>query len=235
MAAPLEVRSMAGYLQRKGYVVYCVRLKGHGTAPSDLNTVHWEDWCKSINAGYAIVSTFTDHVVLGGFSMGAGLALLSAARKGQRIAGVFAVDAPLYLRNQAAKLAPSIKRMNAVLERLHWRRAQWEYFENEPENRHINYMSNPVSGVAELGRAMNAMYDALPQISVPALIVQGSRDPVVHPASGQYIFDRLGTARKELLILERTRHGIVNGPGSIQLFERVSQFVESVLGGLFSL
>jgi len=225
MAAPLEIRAMAQFLCRRGYAVYGVRLRGHGTSPSDLARSTWKDWYESVNHGFAIIRTITDQVVMGGFSMGAGLALLAAGRKRENVRAVFAVDAPLHLRSPAARLAPSVVRVNALLRKLHWPRPQWEYVANDPENRHINYTLNPVSGVAELAGAMNAMVHVLPDISAPTLILHGSGDPVVNPNSGQAIFDKVGTPYKELEVVYRDRHGIINGPGSEAVFERVCHFL----------
>jgi esterase/lipase len=225
MAAPLEVRAMAEYLCAKGYAVYGVRMKGHGTSPADLAGTTWEDWYASINRGYAIIRTMTERVILGGFSMGAGLALLAAGRKAGSVRAVFAINAPLHLRSTAARLAPSMVRVTSLLKRFHWGRDEWEYVENEPENRHINYTRNPVRGVAELGEAMNVMAATLGDITAPALVIQGSRDPVVHPDSGPAIFDKIGTPRKELVVLERENHGIINGRGAMDVFDRVTAFL----------
>jgi len=225
MAAPLEVRALAEFLRRRGYAVYAVRLKGHGTAPTDLARTQWEDWCASIDRAYAITETVTDRIVLGGFSMGAGLALLAAGRKSTNLHAVFAINAPLLLRSTAARFAPSVVRVNTLLQKLHWKQYQWEYVENDPENKHINYPSNPVRGVAQLTEAMEAMSQGLMDITAPALIVQGSRDPTVHPDSGMAIFEKVGTPKKELAVFERANHGIINGLGAEDIFERVYRFL----------
>lgn len=228
LAAPLEVRAMAEHLYHKGYAVYGVRLKGHGTSPEDLARTSWEEWYESLNRGYAVIKTLTDNIVIGGFSTGGALALLAAARKGCKVRAAFSVNAPLHLRNYAARLAPSIVTMNTLFPRLRRGALQWEYVVNRPENEHINYTRNPLTGVRELGRVMEIMERALPDIAIPTLLVQGSRDPVVNPVSGTLIFEKIGTAQKELAVLERDRHGIVNGPGSDDVFERVYHFLENL-------
>jgi len=226
MAAPLEVRAMADYFWRLGYAVYGVRLRGHGTAPADLAQRTWEEWYESINTGYAAIASMTDNIILGGFSMGAGLALLTAGRKKSRIRAAFAINAPLHLRNAAARFAPSITRVNALLRWFNRPRPQWEYLDNHPENKHINYTSNPVSGVAQLGAAMAAMDAMLKDVTAPTLVLQASRDPVVLPDSGPEIFSKLGTPYKELVILERDNHGIINGPRAKEVFDRIYQFLQ---------
>ncbi len=225
MAAPLEVRVMAEYLRRKGYAVYAVRLRGHGTSPADLATRTWDEWYASIEQGCAIIQTITDNLIVGGFSMGAGLALLAAGLKKSRVQAVFAIGAPLHLRNAAARFAPSIVKVNAFLKRMHRGRVQWEYVENDPENKHINYSSNPVSGVAELTKVMHRAMEVVQDITAPALIIQGSRDPVMTPEGGAAIFEKVGTANKILTLLERDRHGIINGPGAEDVFDHVHRFL----------
>ena len=72
---------------------------------------------------------------------------------------------------------------------------------------------------------MEAMENVLEDIVAPTLIMQGSKDPTVDPSSGLDIFSQVGTPLKELTIFERENHGIVNGPRSEEVFERVYRFL----------
>jgi esterase/lipase len=225
LAAPMEVCALAEYLTEHGYAVYAVRLKGHGTSPADLAETPWEAWYESVNRGYAIIKSLTDHIVLGGFSTGGLLALLGAARKGTKVQSVFTINAPLALHNYSARLVSSVMTMNRVLKRFGGA-GRWDYVENESENPEVNYLRNPVSGVHELGRLMKSAEDELPRIESPTLLVQGYRDPIVDSVSGQLIFDRIGTSNKELTYFDRDRHGIIYGPGAEEVFDRVLRFVD---------
>lgn len=225
MAAPLEVRALAEYLYQRGYVVYGVRLKGHGTSPEDLAQSRWEDWYEAVSHGHAIVRTFTDQVFVGGFSTGGCLALIAAARKPRHLRGVFSICAPLKLQNYSVRLAPSLVTLNSLLRRFGRNRESWEYVDNFPENKHINYTRNPLTGVSQLVEVMDAMDACLPDVKIPALVVQGSKDPTVNPASGTLIFDQMGSVRKELAVFERERHGIINGDGATEIFDRVYHFL----------
>ncbi len=225
LSAPREMQALANYLYERGYVVYGVRLKGHGTAPEDLARTAWRDWYESLNRGYAIVKSFTDDIIIGGFSTGGTLALMGAGLKRDKIKAAFSICAPLKLRQFAARLVPSVVGFNSLLQRLRGGDTGWEYVQTSPENEHINYKRNPLSGVRELNRAMEAMEKALVDIVVPTLIVQSSRDPIVDPASGMDIFSQVGTPLKELTYFERDKHGIANGPRSEEVFERVYRFL----------
>ena len=226
LAAPYEVRRLAEYFFKRGYAVYGVRLAGHGTSPADLAQISWSDWYDSFNRGYAVMKSLTENIIVGGFSTGGCMALIAAARKGFKVQSCFSISAPLQLKNYGIRLAPSIVTLNSMLKRIGRSRADWEYVDNEPENRHINYFRNPLTGVRELVAVMDEMERVLPDIQVPTIIVQGSKDTVVNAVSAQMIFDKLGTRHKEMTLFERDRHGILNGEGREDIFERICSFLE---------
>ncbi|MCC6153103.1 MAG: alpha/beta fold hydrolase, partial [Candidatus Hydrogenedentes bacterium] len=224
MAAPLEVRAMADYFAKRGFAVYGVRLRGHGTSPEDLARTPWEEWYESFNRGYAVIKSLTDYIVLGGFSTGGVLALLAAGRKKDKVKAVFSINAPLQLRNYMARFASQLVSMNSLITRLRGG-SGWDFIENNPENKHINYTRNPITGVRELGKAMSAMEAVLKDVCVPSLVIQGFRDPLVEPSSGQNIFSQIGTHQKELVVLDKARHGIINGEGAVEVYDRIDRFL----------
>lgn len=225
MAAPAEVRALAEYFYEQGYAVYGVRLRGHGTSPEDLAERTWEDWYYSFNRGYAVIKSVTDHIIVGGFSAGGCLALIAAARKGVKVQAAFSICAPLQVNNYSVRLVPSIVSLNSVLKRLGQGRESWDYVVNEPENRLINYERNPLRGIRELVNVMNATEQCLAEISIPTLVIQSSNDPIVNPASGQQIFDKIGSSFKELVLISRDRHGVVNGAGREDVFSHIGHFL----------
>ncbi|MBP8128201.1 MAG: alpha/beta fold hydrolase [Candidatus Hydrogenedentes bacterium] len=226
MAAPLEVRALGDYLYTRGYAVYGVRLRGHGTSPMDLAQRSWQDWYASLANGYAVLRSLTDHVVCCGFSMGGLMALLAAARKGPRVCGIVPICAPLQVRSGTIRFVPSIVTMNALMKRIGTSRMTLEYVENDPENKHINYTKNPLTAIKQLAELMRVAQDQLQQVRAPMLVVQGAKDPTVNPISAQGIFNNAATRDKELVLVESERHGIVNGDGSEDVFEHVFQFLE---------
>lgn len=225
MAAPLEIRALADHLYRSGFAVYGVRLRGHGTAPEDLARRDWEEWYASVSRGYAIMRTLTDNIVVAGFSTGGCLALLAAARKKDKLGAVISICAPLHVRNYSIRLVPSIISLNSLLKRFGQSQYAWDYVENDPENKHINYTRNPLTGVRQLTAVMGATAEVLSDITTPALVIQASKDPTVDPASGTDIFERMASREKQFSLFERERHGIINGEGSPEVFALVEYFL----------
>ncbi len=227
MAAPLEVRDLASYLNNLDITVYAPRLKGHGTSPVDLAMRQYTEWIESVERGYAIIRNYCDHVVVGGFSMGAGLAFDLALRT-RDLSGVFAVAPPLKLQNFSSNFVPAVNLWNRLLKSINIDKNRMEFVENNPENPHINYTRNPVAGIAELGRLMETLESRLAAVSIPALIIQSQADPVVNPKGSQMIFEKLGSADKEYLLVNYKRHGIINGEGSGRVFRAIGEFVQKL-------
>ena len=227
MAAPLEVKRLAEFLGRMGYWVYVPRLKGHGTSPDDLATRSYQDWMQSIDRGYAIISSVCRKVVVGGFSTGAGLALDLAARINQ-ITGVFAVAAPMTLMDFSSKFAPAVDMWNRIMDRAYKVGPKKEFVENKPENPHINYLRNPISGVREIERLMTDLEPSLPKLEMPALIVQSRRDPVVNPKGSRKIFELIGTDQKEYILFNFDRHGILLGDGAEKVYAAIGEFIRQL-------
>jgi esterase/lipase/1-acyl-sn-glycerol-3-phosphate acyltransferase len=227
LAAPAEVRELAIHLAQEGYPVYAPRLKGHGTSPEDLALRTYQDWIKSIDAGYAIIRSSCSRVIVGGFSTGAGLALDLAARVSD-IHGVFAVCLPMRLQDLSAKFVPAVAAWNRLMQKFQVNGGQKEFVDNHPEHPHINYHRNPISGVRELERLMRALEPKLAGIKAPALIVQADRDPVVDPRGSRSVFEQLGATTKTYSLLNFSRHGILLGEGAEKVHRVISSFIEQL-------
>lgn len=227
MAAPAEVRGLAEYLGKMGFWVYAPRLKGHGTAPEDLAACTYQDWIDSMDAGYAIISNLCRRVVVGGFSTGAGLAL-DLAQRVPGVEGVFAVSAPLRLQDVAARFIPAMSVWNRFMERFHLDEARKVFVDNHPENPHINYLKNPISGVRELERLMASLEPRLHDVNIPALVIQSRKDPVVDPRGAERIFKLLGSTDKQMVLFNFQRHGILLGEGADRVYRTIGDFLDHI-------
>ncbi len=228
MAAPGEMRLLAERLYAAGFSVYGVRLRGHGTTPEDLAQVTWQDWYESVNRGYVVMKNAVSKIAVAGFSTGAGLALMQAEVKGEKFKGVISINAPLRLQNIKAQLSGPVNFFNTILKKFKINNGSMEFVPNHPDNPEINYRRNPVHGIYELGKLMKKVEEDLPQIKIPALIIQASHDPVVNPESADEIFERINSAKKELVKINSDRHGIVRGDGLDEVMENVIPFLKKI-------
>ncbi|CAB5154945.1 FIG00680866: hypothetical protein [Olavius algarvensis associated proteobacterium Delta 3] len=224
MAAPAEVYPLAEFLNKQGYWVYIPRLRGHGTSADDLENRTYTDWIHSVDRGYAIISNLCRNVMVGGFSTGAGLALDLAIRV-QNIKAVIAVSPPLRFQDFGAKFVPAMDIWNRLMSTVRLNGARKVFVLNRPENPHINYPRNPVSGVREIDHLMDSVESRLPELNIPALVVQASMDPVVSPKGSRRIFDLIGTQNKRYALFNFERHGILLGEGATEVYQTIGQFI----------
>jgi esterase/lipase len=131
------------------------------------------------------------------------------------------------LKDFSSKFAPAVDMWNRIMDKAHQFGPKKTFVENKPENPHINYLRNPISGVRELARLMDDLEPQLSGLNKPALIVQSRRDPVVDPKGSRKIFELLGTQQKEYLLVNLDRHGILLGEGSQRVHEIIGEFVKT--------
>jgi carboxylesterase len=86
--SPLEMKSVAHALSRKGLTVYCPVVPGltFGTDVSGLST--WHDWYQTVSKAFDDLRSVCDTVIIGGASAGSILALRLAAYRQDQAAGL---------------------------------------------------------------------------------------------------------------------------------------------------
>jgi esterase/lipase len=225
MAAPEEIKPLAEYLFKNGYNVYGARLRGHGTAPEDLAGVKWERWYDSVSRAYIIMKNSMKPFAVAGFSTGGCIALLQASNKPKRFKAVVSINAPLSVKNISSKFASAVVGWNKLLTTIRVQKGKMEFVNNDPENPHINYFRNPVSGVSQLERLMNVVENRLKNIVDPVLVIQGKDDPVVNPASGRDIYQKTGSRKKRFSPINADHHGILRGEEAEEVQSNVLEFL----------
>ena len=227
LASPAELKALGERLVAQGHPVIGVRLKGHGTTPYDLRSRNHMEWQASVKRGFEIMSYLSQDVAVVGFATGASLALLLAAERPKQLAFVAAVSAPIKFRKQSLRFAPLLHRINQLSQWVYVQNGIKPFQEGEPEHPDIEYRNMPVQALMELQKVADLLEHRLPNIICPVMIVQGSHDPVVDPASGRLIEASIGSPDKSLHIIESNRHGILqDNIGGVQdlIMARLAQF-----------
>ncbi len=229
-SAPKEVESLAKFLSGFGFNIYAVRLKGHGTAPVNLKDVSWNDWYYSMQRGYAALRNVCNKIIIVGFSTGGLLALNSAAQKkaDAKLSAIVSINAALKLLDIRARMVAGINMWNELLNKIHVEKGLFEYVDDKPENPQINYSRNYLKGVEQLEKLMQNCEDNLEKIKIPALVIQGDKDPVVNPISGKMIYEKINSEKKFLQEMDFKNHVIVNGENKEEVFDVIKKFLVSL-------
>ena len=225
MAAPEEVREWANFLHTKGLTVYAPRLSGHGTSSKDLSARNYHDWLDSVDRGHAILKTCCKKILVAGFSTGAALVLQTVILKPHDFEAVIAISAPLRFKSFSSRFAETLNGFNLFCNYLGVGNLTREFVKNDADNPHINYLRCPVNSFVQVKRLMKKVRKSLPDIFIPALVIQAKNDPKVAPESGPAIFKLLGTDRKHFSWIDYNRHGIVRGEIALEVFKEVELFL----------
>ena len=209
LASPAELRAYGEYLVKQGYTVLGIRLKGHGTSPYALREQSWEDWYGCVQRGFNILKVHCPRIFVVGFSTGGALSLKLAVEHYPEMIGVVAISVPLKFVNSAFMLVPLLHGTNTLVGWVSAFEGVKPFIDNEPEHPNINYRNAPVRALYELRLLIAQLYDLLPQISLPVLIMYGDEDPIVAAKGAPVIMDKLGSEHKRIQAIKSQRHGIL--------------------------
>jgi len=210
LSSPAELRPLADELNGLGYTCMGVRLKGHGTSPWDLRSRKWTDWLQSVRHNYAILSELVERVIVVGFSTGGALALSLASEQPEKLAGVVPVSPPLKFMDKSFIFVPLVHGANQITRWIPAFEGVMPFRHNDPENPDINYRNIPFHALYELKCFVDEYAKSLQNVMVPVCLIQGAEDPVVDPASAEFIQQALVNTKAELVWIESRRHGILH-------------------------
>jgi carboxylesterase len=216
---PSEVKPLGDFLTERGYSVLGPWLKGHDSNPKDLAKTIWQDWAASALEAYDHLKKNCSKVFVGGLSMGALQALHLAAH--QPVAGVISMAAPVRIFDF---------RFNglAFFRFLQWRTSNLTGGILDPQAPpHLTYPYVATQSLYELKKLMDLVRSELPQITAPALVIQGRKDSMVPPPNGDLVHQALGSGMKHLLYLDRSDHVVTMDYDRQTLFEKAFKFVQS--------
>jgi carboxylesterase len=219
---PSELRPMGEYFRDQGYTVHAPLLPGHGTSPEDMEQTGWHDWWQGVLDAYdRMRAENLDHLFVAGLSMGGALALMLAAEK--PVDGVIPMCAPVWIRDRRAMLVDFVRFFYRYKPRSVHR-------DPEIEAHLVPYDRTPLKCVGELNRLIRHLKKLLPEVKVPALVIQAAKDELILEKSAEYIFEHIGSEEKRLSWYENSTHIITVDKERKKLFREVDEFIRTVTG-----
>ena len=197
-----EMRLVGQYLNERGLTVSAPLLPGHGTTPDDLNNYGWKDWVGEVNRALIELQEKRDIVFVSGLSLGALLALNSAATS-ENIEGVItfaaAIDVTDWHRHLPRIFSRFIRQLGKPDE--HWA-------DPEAESLLWSYDTYPTVATFELLDFIPIVKEHLPQITCPLLAIYSTADPTVSSDGVQLVFEQVSSKDKQLVELNESGHVI---------------------------
>jgi alpha-beta hydrolase superfamily lysophospholipase len=228
--SPYSLRELGETLNRRGYQVLGLRLPGHGTAPSGLTSVRWQDMAAAVRLGmeHLAVRVGQQPIHIIGYSTGAPLALdftLNALEgRAAPLPASLVLISPAIGISPAAALAKWKRRMSYLpgLGGLAWLQVEPEF---DPY-KYNSFATNAGEQVHRLTRSVSrriaAWADSSPDSNFPpTLVLKSTVDATV---STNAVVDRLlrhlAPNRNELVLFDINRFSmksvlLVSDPGPL--------------------
>ncbi len=205
---PSSMRPLAEALAGAGFAVEAPLLPGHGTSVDDMATTRFPDWAAALEESYLELAGRTDSVVVAGLSMGGTLAAWLAARHRHagdtpgpgRLAGLVAVNG---LFDPPAESFADMLRV--CLEQGQGRLPGIGSDIAAPGVVELTYEATPIEALLSLHEAVGELYERLPDIRCPVLILTSPQDHIVPPVSSDVLAGRV-SGPVERVTLERSFH-----------------------------
>jgi carboxylesterase len=224
---PKEMRWMGEYLHQRGYTCLGVRLAGHATTPEDMIRARWTDWTASVEEAYHLLRGVNKDIFLVGLSMGGILSLLLSTRF--KVRGVVAMSTPAGLPKDYP-----IRLLQFLSLFIKYRPKTNEppgsgWFDKTVYQDHIAYPQNPVRSGAELKKLILQMLAALPEVTVPVLLMHSKDDRYILPENMERVYAGLVNAPdKTKLSISGSGHVLPRDASREQVFRATLEFIQRI-------
>lgn len=168
--SPWTFSDISKQLTKQGLLVRTILLPGHGTRPADLIDADYQDWQQLVVKHIALLKQEVEDVYLGGFSTGANLAYIHAA-KDNEIKGLLLFSPAFKSNSNLAMFASTV----AIFK-------DWLYSGNpKGHNNYARYSSVPTNGFAQYyqtsAKVLNNVYQQ--KFSKPVFMAISEHDSVL--------------------------------------------------------
>ena len=222
---PSEMRYLAKALTDAGFSVFAPRYPGHGTTIEEMSRSSVGAWYACAREAYIELSSRCREVYVAGLSMGALFTVLLAEEFS--VPKIALMSTPTAVTGKGLYLTPVLGRFRKVLYNSKKTREALNKGVSNPAERarHISYVEGiPLLQVWQLHKMIKRAMKVLPRVESAALVVQSRGDDTVPPDSLDRIMRRIGSSKKESLLLERSSHAVTVDYEKDIVAERVMSF-----------
>ncbi|MFH0731497.1 MAG: alpha/beta fold hydrolase [Candidatus Omnitrophota bacterium] len=226
---PNEMSFLAKFLNKKGYSVVCPRLANHGQPIEILKNTKWQDCYESARRAFLEVAAGGGPIFISGLSMGALFALLLSQEFPDLILGVSCLSPTLFYDGWNTPWSKYLLPLAYAtpLKYICYFKEEPPYgIKNEALRAYVHqyyskatlkdtakvssygYPYFPVTLLCQLHLLVKYLNKKLPQVTVPVQLIQAKDDDMTSVKNSQFIYNRIASKQKELVLLYNSYHVI---------------------------
>ena len=228
--SPFEMRLLGESLAARGFAVEGVKLAGHAGTTRQLAQTTWHDWYRSASDALDRLRERVGgkRVAVAGLSMGGLLTLELARLRGEALAAICVMSAPLWLPPQAEKFSHVMARLPIVRALALPKLAGSDIRDPEMKRRNRDAVPRagmPLPALASLVELGAHLRDKLGDVKTPTLLIHSERDHTVPFDCMDAIAHRLGTSEYKKVVLRESFHVVTLDVERDRVFDEVAAWV----------
>lgn len=229
-ATPDELRPLGEHLAAAGHAAHGVLLPGHGTTVADFGAFGADAWQREVESAVDSMRADGREVALIGMSMGALLALVTAALRPETIRALVLCGTALEVRDRRARWIGALGRLPFLPRLVPPLPKPGGRDISDPAARAASpaYDRLPLGAIGALTALQSDAGDILEQITHPTLVLHGRHDHAVPVGVVERLRRALGTSWVETHVLERSWHVITLDVDRHEVAERTTDFLARV-------
>jgi len=201
---PSEMKFLGQRIFERGFSISIPRYPGHGTKLEEMVRSSARDWYVSAREAYIELKDYCSEVFIVGLSMG-GILGIKLAREFP-VKKLALLSVPAFIKEKSIYLTPII----GIFKKILWRTDPTKGVRcEEARSHHVCYNTGiPIRQSWQLLRMLKGAMWHLGEVRSDVLLIQSRNDSVIPQHSIDYLFKRLGSEKKEKVLLERSDHTI---------------------------
>ncbi|PGK31675.1 carboxylesterase [Priestia megaterium] len=212
-----DIRLLGRYLNERGYTCHAPLYKGHGLDPTELMNTNPEDWWQDVLNGYHFLKhEGFKEITVAGVSLGGTFSLKIASEL--PVKAIVSMSAPV----KSNTVEGLLKR---VLDYAIWYKKLEGKTEEQISGEIDQLQKRRTNSLEKLQQLIINVYQELPSISSPTLILQGSLDDSLYQESAKIIYEKTSSENKKLIWYEQSRHIITLDKEREKVYEDVYKFL----------
>ena len=206
-----EIKSLADYLDNKGYLVACPKLKGHTGIGKDMKSADYNDWITSAEEELIKLMEKTQNIAIIGFSMGGMIAVHLACK--YNINAIVTINTPIYYWD--------LKRVFLNIK---------DDFKNRKFTNIKRYIkaknASPIISMYNFLRLLDSAKTKFANINCPFLILQTKDDDTTRFKSADYIYYNISSAEKRVNLYDKGGHLVLLSPYREKVILDIENFLK---------